>query len=91
MSKRKEQSHQLKESFQKGVINFFNGFLLTRVKEFPKLEREFIKWANQSKLLSPFTVLKIKTLSTIFRYDNFVFRKFHIKGLAAKILMPVIE
>jgi glycosyltransferase involved in cell wall biosynthesis len=91
MSKRKEQSHQLKESFQNGVINFFNGFLLTRVKEFPQLEREFIKWANQSNLLSPFTVLKIKTLSTIFRNDNFVFRKFHIKGLAAKILMPVIE
>lgn len=77
-----------KNSFEKGVINFFNNFLLYRVKEFPGLLKEFMNWANKSKLLSGITLLKFKILSAIFSNDNTVFRKIHLKGLASKILMP---
>jgi len=80
---------QYKKSFELGVINFFSNFLLSRVKEFPLLHREFMEWANQSKLLSPVTVMKFKILSAIFRNDNIAFRKMRLKGLASKLLMPV--
>lgn len=78
---------QYKKSFERGVINFFSNFLLYRVKEFPELQREFIEWANHSKLLSPVTVIKFKILSAIFRNDNIAFRKIHLKGIASKILI----
>jgi len=80
---------QYKKSFEHGVINFFSNFLLSRVKEFPQLQQEFMEWANHSKLLSPVTVMKFKILSAIFRNDNIAFRKIHLKGLASKLLMPV--
>ena len=78
---------QYKSSFEKGVINFFNFFLLYRVKEFPKLEKEFMQWANKSGSLSNLTVIKFKVLSVIFKNDNRLFRKIHLKGIASKLLM----
>jgi GT2 family glycosyltransferase len=76
-----------KKSFERGIVNFFRNFLLYRVKEFPELHREFIEWAIYSKLLTPVTVIKFKILTAIFRNDNIVFRKIHLKGLASKILI----
>jgi glycosyltransferase involved in cell wall biosynthesis len=80
---------QYKKSFERGVVNFFSNFLLSRVKEFPQLQQEFIQWANRSNLLSGVTLLKFKMLSAIFRNDNSFFRKIRLKGLASKLLMPV--
>lgn len=87
ISSKAELLEQYKSSFEKGVINIFNFFLLYRVKEFPKLEKEFMQWANESVLLSSLTVIKFKVLSAIFRNDNRLFRKIHLKGIASKLLM----
>jgi glycosyltransferase involved in cell wall biosynthesis len=83
-------SDQYKSSFELGVINFFSNFLLSRVKEFPKLQQEFMQWAIESSLLSRVTVLKIKTLASIFRTDNRLIKKLRLKGLASKLLMPKV-
>ena len=77
-----------KNSFDSGVVNFFNHFLLSRVKEFPALQQEFILCANNSPLLSRLTLFKLKLLSAIYINDNILFRVVHLKGLALKLLMP---
>jgi len=83
-------SNLYRGSFEKGVINFFKNFLLSRVNEFPKLQKEFIEWAGESQLLSRLTVFKIKALASIFRKDNLLIKKLRLKGLASKLLMPEI-
>jgi glycosyltransferase involved in cell wall biosynthesis len=79
---------QYKNSFNQGVINFFNHFLLSRVKEFPALQQEFIQWANRSPMLFGFTLFRFKVLTALFTNDNVLFKKLRLKGLALKLLMP---
>lgn len=83
-----ESSKQYSNSFERGVVNFFNYFLISRVTEFPALQQEFLEWAIRSPLLSRLTVLKFQILSAMFNNDNVMFKKFRIKGLVLKLLMP---
>lgn len=90
ISERKDLTDQYKNSFERGVVLFFNNFLLSRVNQFPALRYEFIEWINGSALLSWRVVFKVKVLSAMFRNDNIVFKKLRLKGLLTKLLMPKI-
>jgi glycosyltransferase involved in cell wall biosynthesis len=73
-------------SLEKGVINFFSSFLLSRLKDFPNLSQDFSKWVMGASLLSLSAKLKIKFLSYIFKNDNIVFKTFRLKGIISKLL-----
>lgn len=90
ISQNKRLADQYKNSFQRGVVLFFNNFLLSRVKQFPTLEHEFMEWANSSVLLSRLVVFKLKVMSAMFMNDNIVFERLRLKGLVTKFLMSKI-
>ena len=75
-------------SFEKGVFIFFSSFLLSRLKEFPDLSQDFIKWVKGPSFLSLHAKLKIRFLSFIFENDNIVFKKIRLKGIVSQLLIP---
>ncbi len=80
-----------KNSFENGVVNFFKNFLIARMKKFPKLRQDFMKWANESGLLATSILLKMRILSYVVLKDNRMVKMLRLKGLTLKLLFPKVK
>lgn len=83
-------TNRFKNSFEKGVAIFFYSFLLSRIKEFPELEQEFIQWVTNCSLQSTMAKFKIKVLVSLFKRDNIIIQKLRLKGLAVKLFIYML-
>ena len=72
ISVKSELFEQYKNSFNQGVVYFFNHFLISRVTQFPALQQEFMEWAKESQLLSKLIVFSDSELHHLFQQTSWM-------------------
>lgn len=76
---------------RKGFFNFFNAFLLARLRHYKKEVKEITQLLREAQILKPSDLFKIKLINKIFTSDSFFIKQLKIRGIIHKLFMRYLH